>query len=92
MVPVLVPREAEKTTTSPPVVRLLPAASRVRSVSVEVPPETMVELETETCDVVVDAGPGSTAIDSDPDVTGFPSMVAPIVVGVPARTPVNVAV
>ena len=92
IVPVLDPPEAVKTTVEPPVVRLFPAASLACKVSVSLLPEATVGLDTLTVEVVTETGPGVTATVGSVEVTGEPPIVAPIVVAVPASTPVKVAV
>src|ERR1041384_2573245 len=80
------------TTAAPPVVRLLPAASLACRVSVTVPPDMIVPLDTDTTEVVAEAAPAVTVICGRTVLTGVALIVAPIVVGVPDRIPVNVAV
>ena len=93
IVPVLVPAPVVlKTTVEPPVVRSFPAASLAWSVNVAVDPETTVASEVVTTDWAVLIAPGVTVIVGNVDVTGLPPMVALMVLAVPARTPVNVAV
>jgi hypothetical protein len=60
IVPVLRPPEAVKTTVSPPLVRLFPAASLAWSVRVTVPPDATVGLETVTTEVLVETDDGET--------------------------------
>ena len=67
--PVLVPPDAVKPTVSPPVVSLFPAASLACSVSVAVIPDTTLAADVVTTDVVLDAGPGVTAIVGRVEVT-----------------------
>jgi len=89
----IVPPVTVNATVDPPVGNALPAASRACSVSVAVPPDTTVPVDTETCDVAVEMVPGVTVtVGSGADATGAALIVAPIVVAVPAITPVNVAV
>ncbi len=90
--PLLVPPETVNTTVAPPVVNALPAASRACSVTVTVPPEPIVSLDTETIDVAAEIAPGVTATVGFGVVTGAALIVAPIVVAAPAITPVNEAV
>ena len=90
--PVLVPPAAVKTTVAPPVVRLFPAASFAWSVSVTAPPDWTVPAETLTTDWLVEIPPGITVTVGSVLVTAVPPIVAPMVVAVPAVTPVNVAV
>jgi hypothetical protein len=94
IVPVLVPPDAKKTTVAPPAVRLFPAASFPCSVSVLVLPDATVPLDTLTTDPVaaVEIAPGVTVTVGSVDVTAAALMVAWIVVAVPARTPVKIAV
>jgi hypothetical protein len=61
-------------------------------VSVAADPEARVLTDVLTVDVEVDTTPGVTVTVGGVDVTAPPPIVAPIVVRVPARTPVNVAV
>ena len=90
-VPVLVPPLAVNATTSPPLVRLFPAASLACSVSVTALPDVTVGLETDTVEVAVDTGPTVTVTVGSVEVTAWPPIVAPMVVAVPASTPVKVA-
>src|ERR1041384_3558803 len=92
MGPVLGPPLVLNTTAAPPVVRLLPAASLACRVSVTVPPDMIVPLDTDTTEVVAEAAPAVTVICGRTVLTGVALIVAPIVVGVPDRIPVNVAV
>ena len=89
--PVLVPPCAVNATVSPPLVRLLPAASLARRLNVALPPEMMLGADTVTTDVLVETAPGVTAMVGRVEVTALPLIVAPTAVGVPAVTPVNVA-
>jgi hypothetical protein len=93
-VPVLVPPEAENTTVDPPVLRLLPAASLACSVSVTALPDATVPLDTLTTDPVaaVEIAPGVTVTVGSVVVTATPPIVAPIVLALPAKTPVKIAV
>ena len=91
-VPVLEPPVRPNTTLKPVVERLLPAASRARSVTVTVLPEDTVPEDTVTREFAADRLPGFTVTLGKVDVTETPPMVPPIVVAVPATTPVNVAV
>jgi hypothetical protein len=90
-VPVLVPPEAVNTTVAPPVLRLLPAASFACSVSVTALPDATVGADTLTTDPAVEIGPTVTWTVGSAVVTATPPIVAPIVLGVPARTPVKLA-
>src|SRR5690242_13043741 len=92
MVPPLVPPVTVNATVDPPVVNALPAASRAVSVSVAVPPAPIVSLDTVTTDVAAEITPGVTVTVGGVEATGAELIVAPTVVAVPARTPVNVAV
>src|SRR5213076_2216596 len=93
MVPVLVPPENPNATVSPPVVSELPAASFASRRSVTAEPEATVPLDAVITDVAGEIAPGDTAIvGNGVAVTGAPLIVAPIVVAVPATTPVNTAV
>jgi len=60
--------------------------------SVAVAPDAMLAPEVDTTEVVVEGGPEATLIVGSVEVTGVPPIVAPMVVGVPAAAPVNVAV
>jgi hypothetical protein len=91
IVPVLVPPEAENTTAAPPAGRLLPPASFACSVSVTALPAATVGADALTTDVAVAAGPGFTVTVGSVVDTAAALMVAPIVVAVPARTPVKIA-
>ena len=90
--PPLVPPVTVNATVDPPAVNALPAASRACSVSVAVPPEPIVSLDTVMTDVAAEITPGVTATVGGVEATGAELIVAPTVVAVPARTPVNVAV
>src|SRR5213592_2925896 len=92
MVPVLVPPELENTTIAPPVVTLFPAASLPRRCRVTTAPDVTVPFEIVTGDADGEIAPGDTVIVGALLVTGAPLIVAPIVVAVPASTPVNTAV
>src|SRR5947209_2048019 len=92
MVPLLTPPERVNTTVSPPVVRLLPAASLAWSVSVTALPEATVPDDRLTAEVAVETGPGVTVTDGNVEVTGELLISAPMVVAVPEATPVNDAV
>src|SRR6266513_3729211 len=92
MAPVLVPPELEKTTIAPPVVTLFPAASLPRRCRVTTAPDVTVPLEIVTGDADGEIAPGETVIVGALLVTAAPLIVAPIVVAVPASTPVNTAV
>jgi len=89
---VLVPPDAVKTTVSPPVLRLFPAASFACSVRVAGFPEMTLPVDVVIRDVAAETGPTVTTIAGCAVVTAFPPMVEPIVVAVPASTPVKVAV
>ncbi len=80
------------TTLAPPSVKLLPAASRACKVSVTALPDATVGADTVTTELAAEIGPGVTASVGSVEVTTTPSMVAPIVVAVPAITPVKLAV
>jgi hypothetical protein len=90
--PVEVPPVAENATLEPPVVSKFPAASRLVRVRVTEFPEFTVAALRETVEVTSEIGPGRTCTVGDAVVTKEPPMVAWIVVAVPARTPVKVAV
>ena len=90
--PVEVPPVRENTTVSPPTVRLLLAASRKVRVRVTELPLATLPAETETREFTTEGEPGFTVTVGKVDVTLDPEMVAPIDVGVPAVTPVKVAV
>ena len=92
IVPVLVPPDAVNAIVAPPVVRLFPAASFAWRVRVAAAPEEMTPLDVVTTDVAAEIAPGVTAIVGIAVPTGVPFTVAPIVVAVPANTPVKVAV
>ena len=92
IVPVLVPPLEVNTTTSPPVVSLFPAASFATSVRVAEFPDSTLALEVVMTDVARETGPTVTAMVGCGVVTGLPPIVAPMVVAVPASTPVNAAV
>ena len=93
MVPVLVPLLRVNTTVKPPLVRSFPASSFVRRVSVATAPDANVEADTLTSERPVDAvADGETVMVGGAEVTEVPPMVAWIVVAVPARSPVKVAV
>src|SRR5439155_859046 len=92
MVPLLVPPPWVNTTVSPPAGRLFPAPSLAWSVSVAVAPDTTVLLAVVPVHAGWAAFPCVTVFVASTDVTGFPPMVAPMVVAVPAVPPVNVAV
>lgn len=91
-VPVLVPPVREKATVDPPALKLFPAASLAVSVRLILDPEATVLLDTEITEVTVEIVPGVTVIVGSVVVTGAPLIVAPMVVAVPAKTPVNTAV
>src|SRR5258705_499785 len=91
-VPPLVPAVTVNATVDPPIVNALPAASCACSVSVPVPPEPIVSLDTLTTDAAAEIGPPATVTVGGVEATGAELIVAPTVVAVPARTPVNVAV
>lgn len=91
-VPVLVPPERENRTVEPPVLKLFPAASFAVKVRLTLEPEATVDAETEIKDVTVEILPGLTVIVGSVVLTAVPLTVAPMVVAVPARTPVNTAV
>ena len=92
-VPVLVPPPARVMVTVPPLeVRLFPAASFACTVSVTNDPEATVEEEMLTVVSDVDAAPGVTTSVGNVDEIAVPPIVPVIVVAVPARTPVKVAV
>jgi hypothetical protein len=90
--PVEVPPELENKTEAPPLMRLFPAASLPVSVTVALEPELTVELVTAIVDVDAEMAPGVTVMVGNTDVTVFPSIVALIVVAVPERIPVKLAV
>ena len=91
-VPVEVPPVREKTTVDPPVDKLFPAASRACKVMLMEFPEETVADDKLINEVAVEIVPGVTVIVGSVVVTAVPPMVAPMVVAVPASTPVNVAV
>ena len=92
MAPVLVPPEMPNATVSPPLPSKFPAASRVVSVRVSMPPAATTLSETVTVDVTAEAGPGNTSIVGLAVVSGLPLIVALTESRVPARTPLNRAV
>lgn len=92
MLPVLVPPERVKATVSPPDVSWFPFASFAVKVRVTAELEATVPEETETTDWDKETGPGVTVTVGAVLVTVLPPMVAWIVVAVPERTPVKVAV
>jgi hypothetical protein len=89
---VLVPVPGENPTVSPPAGRLLPAASLARNVTVTELPEATVLFDTVTDEVEVETEPGVTVMVGAVDVTAAALIVAPMVVAVPAVTPVKLAV
>ena len=91
-VPVVEPPELPKTTVAPPTVIKLEAASRAVNVSVALLPDTTVALETARVDVAAEMAPGLTVMDGIVVLTLVPLIVAVMVVAVPARAPVKVAV
>ena len=90
--PVLVPPEKMNATLAPPLVTVLPAASLLCSRSVTVAPDATVSFEAVITEPEGEIAPADTAIVGSVLVTGAPLMFAPIVVAVPASTPVNTAV
>lgn len=76
----------------PPVVRLFPAKSFACNVRLILEPEATDELETLINEVEVEIIPGLTSTVGRLVVTATPPMVAPMVVAVPASTPVKTAV
>ena len=92
IVPVEVPPLRLKTMVDPPVVKLLPAASRAVRVRVAVEPEVTVPLETLTKEVAALITPGLTVTVGIVEVTALPPIVDAIVVADPLTKPVNVAV
>lgn len=86
------PPEREKATVLPPADKLFPAASRACIVSVMELPEATVFEDTEISEVTVEITPGLTVIVGRLVVTAVPFTVAPMVVAVPASTPVKTAV
>lgn len=92
MLPVLTPPVWLNTTASPPVVRVLPAPSLAVKVSVTLLPEATELDERVIVDWATEIVPGVTLAVGFVVVIGAPPMVAPMLVAVPARTPVSVAV
>ena len=92
IVPVELPPERLNTTVAPPTVIELPAASLACKVSVEVPPELIVALPTNICEVAELGPPGVTVTLGAAVVTLVPPILAVIVVAEPATAPVKVAV
>jgi hypothetical protein len=90
-VPVDVPVELEKVIVSPPVVRVLPAISFACTVTVIPEPEATEVVEAVMTEVTGLAGPGSTVTVGKVVITELPAIVALMVVAVPARAPVKVA-
>mgnify|MGYP000639109982 CR=1 FL=1 len=91
-VPVEVPPLAVIKTVPPPLEREFPAASFPVRVTVTLLPEFTVAEETVKIEVLELITPGVTVIVGIAVVTDEPSMIAPSVVAVPAKAPVNVAV
>jgi hypothetical protein len=91
MVPVLLPPPTPNPTVSPPEVRLFPAASRAWSVSVVALPELSWLAPTVMLEVTAEAVPATTVTVGSVDVTGFPPIVALMVLAVPTFTPVKLA-
>jgi chorismate synthase len=81
-----------KAIVRPPAVSWFPAASFAVTVAVIFAPETTVPAETVTVDWASEKAPGVTVIVGRVDVTAEPPIVPLIVVALPARTPVKVAV
>jgi hypothetical protein len=76
-----------KSTFSPPVVSLLPAASSACNVIVEVLPDAMLPEDNVTTELAKLTGPGVTVIEGAVEVTAEPPIVALIVL-LPAIVPV----
>jgi hypothetical protein len=76
----------------PPVSKLLLFMSRARRVTVTEPPDARVVLETDTVELDAENAPTRTWTCGDDDVSADPLMVAPTKDGLPAITPVSVAV
>ena len=91
MAPVLVPPANPNTTVAPPVVSAFPAASLACKNSVSTPPDVSDAANTVTVDVAAEMAPAPTVIVGSAVPTGVALTVAPIVVALPAVTPVNVA-
>ena len=92
IVPVDVPPDLENTMAAPPVVIVLPAASRACNVRVVADPDCIVEVPTEMTEVFLEIDPGVTVIVGNAVETAEPLIDAEIVAAVPTRTPVKVAV
>lgn len=92
MLPVEVPPAWEKTTTDPPVERMLLFESRPCKVKVMLDPELTVVDETLNSELAIEIVPGVTVTLGNADVIFTPPIVPLMVVAVPARTPVKVAV
>ena len=87
------PLVLEKRTVNPPAERVLPAASRAVKVTVVEVPDAIESDDTATDDLATDTFPGVTVIVGlGVFVTAALSMVAFIVVALPAISPVKVAV
>ena len=91
-VPVLTPPLRVKTTVSPPVLREFPAASRPCKVATIALPDATDAALSVTVEVTAEIAPAETVTVGDPEVTVVAFTVALIVVAVPARTPVKIAV
>ena len=89
MKPSLVPAPVVKSTASPPEVSTLLWASRAVSVTVVLSPETSDDAAVVTVESASDTPPGCTLSVGRADVTGWPSIVAPIARGVPATLPMK---
>lgn len=92
IVPVEVPPEFEKTIVAPPLVTVLPAASLPVSVTTTPEPLATVLLATDTTELVAEIIPGKTDTVGKLVATGVPLTFALILVAVPAKTPVKLAV
>jgi len=91
-VPLDPPPERLKLTAEPPVVRLFPEASLACKVTVEVAPAKITAGVTLTVDLAKLIDPAVTVTVGKAEVRAFPAIVAPILVAVPAKTPVKLAV
>jgi hypothetical protein len=92
MSPVEVPPLAVKATALPPTLIVFPAASFACRVSVIVPPEAIVVADAVMSEFAKLGTPGVTVIFGMDVPTEAPAMVAVTVAGVPASTPVKLAV
>ena len=89
--PLLVPATIENVTVAPPVVTAFPFASFTARVTVACEPALKLAMEIETKESFTEAAPGTTVIVGSALVTAVPPAETVTVDGVPARTPVKVA-